>query len=126
MKRIAIATLFGVGAGAICGTLLFTFGIMNFSTILLVWVLLNRAVMGFAIGVSRLKVHWAWNGIVNGLVVGSIFSYFLFMSLGMGLLPVVNFLVNGLFGLGIEFFTSVVCKQRAFAATTERQRALTV
>ncbi len=112
MKRIAVATLFGVGAGVFCGTLLFTFGIMKFSVMTLVFVLLNRAVMGFAIGNSALKVHWAWNGVAMGLVVGSIFSYFLFQSLGVWMLPVVNFLVNGLFGLVIEFFTTVVCKQR--------------
>ncbi len=126
MKRIAIATLFGVGAGAICGTLLFTFGIIKFSAILLVWVLLNRAVMGFAIGVSRLKMHWAWNGVVMGLVVGSIFSYFLFMSLGAGLLPVVNFVVNGVFGLIIEWLTTVVFKQPAGVPIAARQRAMTV
>jgi len=126
MKRIAIATLFGVGAGAICGTLLFTSGIMKYSLITLVFVLLNRAVMGFAIGISRLTVHWAWNGIVNGLVVGSIFSYFLFMSLGAGMLPVVNFLVNGLFGLIIEFFTTVVCRQRGPVHTDVSARTLPV
>jgi hypothetical protein len=31
----------------------------------------------------------------------------------MGLIPPVNFLVNGLFGLMIEFFTTVVFKQPA-------------
>jgi hypothetical protein len=117
VKRIAIATLFGVGAGVICATLLFKFGIMKFSVVTLLFVLLNRAVMGFAIGISSLRVHWAWNGAVMGWVVGSIFSYFLFISMGAGMMPVVNFLVNGLFGLAIEFMTTVVCKQRAFAAT---------
>ena len=126
MKRIAIATLFGVGAGVICGTLLFTFGIMKFSVVTLVFVLLNRAVMGFAIGISRLTVHWAWNGIAVGLVVGSIFSYFLFMSLGAGALPVINFLVNGLFGSIVEFFTTVVCKQRAVAIAQTKERALAI
>jgi hypothetical protein len=111
MKRIAIATLFGLLAGSICATGLFYGGMMKFSVITLVWVLLNRAVMGFAIGASGLKVHWAWNGIVMGLVAGSIFSYFLFMNLGMGLLPLINFFVNGLFGLMIEFFTTKVFKQ---------------
>jgi hypothetical protein len=115
MKRIAVATLFGLGAGVICGTMLFKFDIMKFSIITLVWVLLNRAVMGFAIGISGLKVHWAWNGIIMGLVVGSIFSYFLFMNVGAGMLPVANFLVNGLFGLIIEFLTTVVCRQRMLA-----------
>ena len=82
MKRIAIATLFGLVAGVICATLAFYGGLLKFSAVTLAWVLLNRAVMGFAIGTSALKLRWAWNGIVMGLVVGSVFSYFLFMSLG--------------------------------------------
>ncbi len=116
MKRIVIAILFGLVAGAICATGLFYGGIMKFSIATLIWVLLNRAVMGFVIGVSGLKLHWAWNGIVMGLAVGSIFSYFLFMNVGMGILPLMNFFVNGLFGLMIEFFTTVVFKQPAPAS----------
>jgi hypothetical protein len=46
-----------------------------------------------------------------GLAVGSIFSYSLFMHLGPSPLPLVNFFVNGLFGLMIEFFTTKVFKQ---------------
>jgi len=91
---------------------------MKFSIIALVWVLLNRAVMGFAIGVSRLKLHWAWNGIFMGLAVGSIFSYSLFMNGGLGILPLINFFVNGLFGLMIEFFTTKVFKQPSLARAT--------
>jgi multisubunit Na+/H+ antiporter MnhE subunit len=78
--------------------------------------------MGFAIGISGLKAHWALNGIVMGLVVGSIFSYFLFMSLGARMLPVANFLMNGLFGLVIEFLTTVVCRQRALTPVAVRER----
>jgi hypothetical protein len=37
------------------------------------------------------------------------------MTNGAGPMPVVNFFVNGLFGLMIEFFTTVVFKQKAFA-----------
>jgi hypothetical protein len=123
MKRLAISTFMGLVAGGICGTLLFSFHIVRFTAVALIWVLLNRAVMGFAIGVSRLPLHWAWNGIVMGMVVGSIFSYFLFMTLGAGSLPAVNFFVNGLFGLLIEFFTSVVFKQPAFPAVAPARRA---
>ena len=112
MKRIVTATFFGLLMGAVCASLLFASGIMKFAVITLVFVLLNRAVMGFAIGISGLKMHWTWNGVVMGIAVGSIFSYFLFMNLGMGILPLVNFLVNGfIFGLMIEFFTTVVFKQ---------------
>lgn len=113
MKRIVIATLFGLVAGAICASLAFYVGILKFTVVALVWVLLNRAVMGFAIGVSGLKVHWAWNGIVMGVVVGSIFSYFLFMDAGVGALALINAAVNGIFGLMIEWFTTVVFKQPA-------------
>ncbi|MGA9669598.1 MAG: hypothetical protein WBQ94_10335 [Terracidiphilus sp.] len=113
MKRIVTATFFGLLMGVVCASLLFASGIMKFAVITLVFVLLNRAVMGFAIGASGFKMHWAWNGAILGIAVGSIFSYFLFMSLGLGMLPVINFFVNGVFGLLIEFLTTVVCRQRA-------------
>ena len=116
MKRIAVAVFFGLIAGAMCASGAFMAGILTFSAINLLWVLLNRSVMGFAIGISGLKLHWAWNGIVVGLAVGSIFSYSLFMNVGLSALPVVNFFVNGLFGLMIEFFTTKVFKQPSPAA----------
>jgi hypothetical protein len=69
--------------------------------------------MGFVIGVSGLKLHWAWNGVVLGIVVGSIFAYSLFMKGGAGMFPLVNLFANGIFGLMIEFFTTVVFKAPA-------------
>jgi len=110
MKRILIATLFGLVAGGICASGAFYGHMLKYSVVTLIFVLLNRAVMGFAIGISGLRLHWAWNGIVVGIVVGSIFSYFMFMTNGAGPMPVVNLFVNGLFGLMIEFFTTVVFK----------------
>jgi len=76
--------------------------------------LLNRTVMGAAIGISGLKMHWAWNGIVIGMVTGSVFSYYLFMNVA-GPLPAMNAMANGLFGFLIEFFTTVVFKQPSLA-----------
>ncbi len=117
MKRIMIATFFGLVAGVICAAAGIHIGFLKFTAVNVVWVLLNRAVMGFAIGTSGLKLHWVWNGIVMGLVVGAIFSYSLFMNMGPGTLPVVNLLIgNPIFGLMIEFFTTFVFKQPAFAA----------
>jgi hypothetical protein len=40
------------------------------------------------------------------------------MNVGMGMLPLMNFFVNGLFGLMIEFFTTVVFKQPSPARET--------
>lgn len=122
MKRITIATLFGLVAGAICASGAFYGHMLKFSVVTLLFVLLNRAVMGFAIGASGLKLRWAWNGIFMGIAVGSIFSYFLFMNMGPGPMPVVNFFVNGIFGLMIEFFTTVVFKQRAVAPARTMRR----
>lgn len=120
MKRILVATLFGLVAGAICATAGYYGGFLKPTAVNLAWVFLNRAVMGFAIGASGLKLRWAWNGIVMGLVAGSIFSYSLFMNLGWGTLPLLNLLIgNPVFGLLIEFFTTVVCKQPAPAASRE-------
>ncbi len=123
MKRILLATLMGLVAGAICAAGGFYGHVLTFTPVALAWVLLNRALMGFAIGVSGLWLHWAWNGVVLGLAVGSVFSYYLFMTLGPGLLPVVNFFVNGVFGLLIELVTTVVFKQPASPATRLRQQA---
>jgi len=123
MKRIMIATLFGLVAGVLCASAAFHGGFLKFTAVNLVWVLLNRAVMGFAIGTSGLKPRWAWNGIVMGLVVGSIFSYSLFMNMGLGTLPLANLLIgNPIFGLMIEFFTTVVFKQPALAASREGRK----
>jgi hypothetical protein len=124
MHRVLVATLFGLCVGVICATGAFAGHILKFTTITLVWILLNRAVMGFVIGASGFRLHWAWNGILMGLVVGSIFSYFLFMTLGAMVMPSINFLVNGVFGLLIEFFTSVVCKQPAFTTKPVLKQAV--
>lgn len=119
MKRIFIAILFGLIAGGLCAAGAFSAHMLKYSVITLIFILLNRAVMGFAIAISSLRVHWVWNGVVVGIAVGSIFSYYLFMNMGPGPMPLVNLFVNGVFGLMIEFFTTVVFKQpRAMLART--------
>ncbi len=125
-KRVMIATLFGLIVGCFCAAGAFYAGFLQFTAVNLVWVLLNRGVMGFVIGVSGLKLHWAWNGIIVGLVVGSIFSYSLFMTMGPVTVPFLNALVNGLFGLIIEFFTTVIFKQPAPWANRTTARPVTV
>jgi len=122
MKRITIATLFGLVAGALCATISFKGGILAFTAINLVWILLNRTVMGFVIGISALKLHWAWHGILMGMAVGSIFSWFLYMQ-GMKL-AALTMIGNAVFGLMIEFFTSFVFKARALAPQAAAPRAV--
>jgi hypothetical protein len=97
--------------------------LLKLTAVSLVWVLLNRTVMGFAIGTSALKLHWAWNGIIMGLVVGSIFSYYLSMTLGNWKMLLLIAIGNAVYGLLIEFFTTVVFKQPAFPALRLMTRA---
>jgi len=121
MKRITIATLFGVVAGALCATISFSAGILSFTAVNLVWILLNRTVMGFAIGISGLKLHWAWHGILMGVIVGSIFSYFLYMH-GIGIAPF-TLIGNAIFGLMIESFTTLVFRAPAPGSARALARA---
>jgi hypothetical protein len=86
---------------------------MKPTALALTWVFLNRGLMGVVIAISGLRLHWAWNGILLGMAVGSIFSYSLFLETDAIALPIINFFVNGVFGLMIEFFTTVVFRQPA-------------
>ncbi len=122
VKRVVVSTLFGLVAGAVCATGGLSIGIVKLTPVDLMWVFLNRGVvMGFAIGISALRVHWAWNEVIMGLVVGSIFSYSLFMMHpASGILPIGNALANGASGLIIEFFTTVVFKSPGKASAPLR------
>lgn len=110
MKRMVIATAMGVVAGLLCVAAGGAFG-LNVTLQSFGWAMLNRTLLGFVIGISALRLHWAWHGCLMGVVVGSLFSYSAWMFEG----PV--WLVAGLlagsviFGLLIEFFTTVVFKE---------------
>jgi len=124
LKRVLITTLLGLAVGAICAYASFSGGFMKFTPTNLIWVLLNRGVMGFCIGISGLGLRWMWNGIVVGAIVGSIFSYFLFMHLGPGVPPPANAAANGVFGFLIELLTTKVFKQPGPFAHRDRAQAV--
>jgi hypothetical protein len=113
--RILVATLMGVVMGVICASVASAGHLLTLTTVTLVWILLNRTIMGFVIGISGLKLHWVWNGIILGVIVGSIFSYYFYMdehSLKLALLTPIG---NAFYGFIIELVTTVVLKQPAFA-----------
>lgn len=110
MRRMGIATACGVVAGLVCVSLAALQG-MRITPAFFGWALLNRTLLGFVIGISTLRLHWGAHGALLGALVGSIFAYSLWLLGDPGW--VVPAVMGGsmVFGLGIEFFTTVVFKQ---------------
>ncbi len=122
MKRIAIATVFGLLAGLVCAFAGSRLG-AKITTVSFVWIMMNRALLGYTIGISGLRLHWALHGPVMGAIVGSLFSYYAYMEGSEPLLVGGSFVASMIFGLLIELLTTVVFKQpqprpaeKAFAA----------
>lgn len=70
-KRVIACTLFGLIAGILCwlasqyagGT-----AGVAFTTPIILGIILNRAFIGFTIGLSGWRTNWAFHGVVIGLV----------------------------------------------------------
>ncbi|HEX6906619.1 MAG TPA: hypothetical protein VF154_08445 [Terriglobales bacterium] len=110
MKRIGIATACGVAAGLLCVSGGAILG-LKVTPVFFGWAMLNRTLLGFVIGISALRLHWALHGPVMGLVVGSLFSYSLWMLGDPAWIVPAVLAGSMIFGIGIEFFTTVVFKQ---------------
>ncbi len=110
MSRIAIATIGGFIAGIFCMAATISMG-THMTVALAGWILLNRTIMGFVIGTSGLRLHWALHGSVMGLIVGSIFSYAAFVMHQPSILVFGPLIGSVVFGFLIELFTTVVFKR---------------
>lgn len=69
-KRVVVCTLFGLVAGVICwlGSYLAGEVPVEFTVGVILAIVLNRAFIGFAVGISGWRVHWALHGVVIGLL----------------------------------------------------------
>ncbi len=116
MKRLIIATLLGVVSGFVCYTL--ASNGQEIAFLMAVSMIISRTLIGFAIGISRLKMgHWAIHGAIMGLIF-SLPGGFAVMATPANpdFGPVTMFfmtVIMGMFyGVMIEFITSVVFKIR--------------
>jgi hypothetical protein len=67
MKRLIIATISGLLFGFVCYTLASDSGSLAMPVAL--QIIISRTLMGFAIGISSLKLgHWSIHGIIMGLL----------------------------------------------------------
>lgn len=117
MKRLIIATIAGLAFGFVCRSLAAS-GPNELPCSVSLQIILSRTLIGFAIGISSLKLgHWS----VHGIVMGLIFSLPLAIS-GM-LAPenphftkemmLVSTIVMGIiYGFLIELITSIVFKAK--------------
>jgi hypothetical protein len=81
-KRVVVCTLFGFVAGIICwlGSYLAGNAPLPFTAGVILAIIFNRAFIGFAIGISGWRVHWALHGVVIGLLGSLPVAVFLLMT----------------------------------------------
>jgi hypothetical protein len=116
-KRITVATLSGVLFGFVC------YGFASLGAEAIAWpvavqIIVSRTLIGFAIGISCLSIHWS----LHGLLMGMIFSIPLAFS---GLMApespeysttemfIGTIILGMVYGLLIEVITSVIFKAKA-------------
>jgi hypothetical protein len=108
VKRLVVSTVFGVVAGIIC-YLGGKYGLKDdISTAMFFYILLNRALIGFVIGISALRMHWTLHGLLIGLLAGLPFTAGCLLEANNLETAIVASILGALYGLMIEFFTSVV------------------
>ena len=113
-KRVLIATLMGVVSGLICTGFASTGGHLTLPLFLNIFA--GRILIGFVIGISALRIHWAINGPLMGLIIGIPAAFGSMLGDVEGFTPASMFtasLVMGvIYGFLIEFVTSVLFKAR--------------
>jgi len=109
-KRVFIATLFGFITGLLC-ILGGRYGLkIEMTPAQVLIILLHRGLLGFVIGISALRMHWAIHGILLGFIVGLPFVVKVFFGQADLL---IYFVMGAVYGFIIELFTSVVFRAKA-------------
>ncbi|UCF65117.1 MAG: hypothetical protein JSW33_04595 [bacterium] len=111
-KRLGIALIFGFLSGVLCylGGI-YLVGVDN-NPIHFFWIVLNRTLIGFVIGLSNLDLNWALHGALIGATIGLLFPFYIFICGGAFPLILIAYFLSILFGIFIEFFTSIVFKAK--------------
>ncbi len=109
-KRVILCTLLGLVFGVVCWGMISTKDPL-LSTSGALTVVLARTTMGFALGISRLRLRW-W---LHGTVLGALFSLPLAASslgaaeMGLGL-AFATLVLGAVYGLVIELVATLVFK----------------
>lgn len=111
MKRILIATAMGLMTGIIC-YLAGRYGLKDEINItMFLYIIANRTLAGFFIGISGLKISWYLHGLLIGFITGIPFSIGTLLDDPCIAVLTVSLILGAVYGLIIELFTSVIFKQ---------------
>ncbi len=112
-KRITIATIFGLTCGVICVMLATSNAPLPWAIKL--QILASRTLIGFAIGISALKIKWWLHGPLMGLIFSLPMAFSGMMAVGYSPVWMVSatIIMGIIYGLIIELFTTVVFKAKA-------------
>jgi hypothetical protein len=123
-KRPIVSTIFGIIAGIVC-YLGGKYGLKDdISTAMLFYILVNRALIGFVIGISPFKMNWAMHGLLMGLIVGIPFAAGCLLEENNLETAIAALVLGAFYGLMIEFFTSVVFRARKMASFSPGKRSI--
>jgi hypothetical protein len=114
-KRLLIATIFGVLSGVVCWILSSSGGPTTWY--MATSIILGRTLIGFALGISILKMKWWLHGIVIGCLFSLPMAFQGFYVAGKEMFIFLGSLIMGIiYGFFIELFTTVIFKQGAQAS----------
>lgn len=103
-KRVILSTLLGVVAGIVC--YLLSRGNMTYTSGMIAGVILNRALIGFVIGISGWKkMPYLLHGIIIGLIVTSLMAVYALLEGAIMLL-----VAGAVYGLLIELIVTKLFK----------------
>jgi hypothetical protein len=111
-KRIVVGTLSGVLMGVIC-TLAARYGLRDeMDAVTIAYIILNRAVIGFAIGISAIRIHWTLHGTLMGFVFSLPFAAGCLLEPDNVGTAIAAVLLGVVYGILIELITSVLLGAR--------------
>ena len=110
-KRFWIALIFGVITGVVCALLSMKEIPDDYRTMMFLTALLNRAFIGFAIGISCWRIGWLLHGILIGFIGSLPMGFPMIFTPDAGFVVFILIMVGGIvWGFLIELFTTVIFK----------------
>lgn len=113
MKRILIATISGLLFGFVCFGFACSSGEMPLAVTL--QIIASRTLIGFAIGISVLNMHWSLHGLLMGLLFSLPIGFSTLMApespeMTKTVLFVSTLVMGLIYGLLVELITTVLFK----------------